>query len=104
MLELERRDLLLQWSQLDSQLQTLRESATERALPLPPHLRTLEAYLQEREKQRQLQQEAIGRLSLAIRSPVKPLYPESSEMQRLTSILPSLQSTNVLKRPTEPEL
>lgn len=104
MLELERRDLLLQWSQLDSQLQTLQESETERSLPLPPHLRTLEAYLQEREKQREKQQEAISRLSLAIQSPVRRLSPESSETQSLTSIPLSLQSTNVLKSPIEPEL
>ena len=104
MLELERRDLLLQWSQLDSQLQTLQESATERTLPLPPHLRTLEAYLLEREKQRQLQQEAIRLLSLSIRSPMASVQPDPSRTPSLSSIPPSLLSTSEPKSPTEPEL
>lgn len=102
MLELERRDLLLQWSHLDRQLQSLQEVETERRLPLPPHLQTLEAYLQEKEQQQQRQQEALKRLSLSIRSPMALVPPEPSRMPSLSSIPPSLLSTSEPKSPTEP--
>ena len=104
MLELERRDLLLQWSQLDKQLQSLQEAETERKFPLPPHLQTLEAYLLEKEKQQQRQQEAVKLLSLSIRSPVAPVSPDPSRMQSLTSIPLSLPFTSGPKSPTEPAL
>ena len=102
MLELERRDLLLQWSLLDKQLQSLQEAETERRFPMPPHLQTLEAFLQEREQQTLRQQEAIRLLSLSIQRPLPVL--DRSETPSLSSIPPSLLSTSEQKSPTEPEL
>ena len=102
MLELERKDLLLQWSLLDKQLQSLQEVETERKFPMPPHLQTLEAYLQEREQQKQRQQEAIRLLSQSIRRPLSVL--DHSETPSPSSIPPSLLSTSGQRSPTEPEL
>ena len=102
MLELERRDLLLQWSLMDKQLQSLQETEEELRFPMPPHLQTLEAFLQEREQQQQRQQEAIRLLSLSIQRPLP--VSDRSETPSLSSIPPSLLSTSVQKSPTEPEL
>ena len=70
--EKERQRLLLRWSSLDSSLQKQEQHREEWLAPLPPSLRTLEAYLAEREKARELQVRSLAALQELSQQPLPP--------------------------------
>ena len=65
-LEKERLLLMHRWSILDSSLRYQQELREERQQPLPPHLQSLELYLQEREQVQEQEQASLQHLLQAL--------------------------------------
>ena|SRR6478609_9168040 len=69
--EKEKQHLLHQWSLLDSSLRQQLEQQGERQLPMPPHLATLEGYLEQRAQQKAHQLDSLRRFQ-AVQAELDP--------------------------------